>query len=97
MKKLFLLTFLLGTIFIAWCEKWKRTAFFYLDKDNLWDETTWIISEPLNSYKECLKRLTDTRNKKYAPNFDSECGLNCEKAQWFYGTYYDCDETKGWI
>lgn len=96
MKKILVFSLLILIAVVAWCwGKWKWTAFYYSDRYDLWNESTWTISDELKSYEECLSWLNGV--KKWNDDYDSECWYKCVKTQWFYWTLYNCEETKKWI
>jgi hypothetical protein len=95
MKKTAFLLFIL-TIVLSGCSKppiqtneW--TGFFYPDKDNIGDDSTWVIQPGFNSLQECQEWvLFDVSKDK--TNFDYECGHKCRYDQNYKMTI--CKETK---
>lgn len=87
MKKLFLLvifaTLLSGCSFT---QDW--TGFYYPDRDNIGDSSTWKIQSGFKTVENCRDWVNQTANSN--PSFDYECGLNCKTNK--YGTY-TCKET----
>ena len=51
------------------------TGFYYPDKDNINDESTWVIQPGLDSLKECQMWVLGISKRN--TNFDYECGYQC--------------------
>lgn len=52
------------------------TGFYYPNKDNIGDESTWVIQPGLSSLKAC-QDWVDSKSTGNT-NFDYECGNNCK-------------------
>jgi len=68
-------------------ENGQWVAFYYSNKDNIDDKSTWEIKENLNSIEECRKWIDDTIG--FNMNYDYECGYKCR----YDGYFYICEET----
>lgn len=82
----------ISTIILSWCSSSKRSGFYYKDKNNIGDESTWIVSKnTFSSKEECVKRAywiaDSTSNTKI---FDYECWYKCREENWFSM----CDKTE---
>lgn len=52
------------------------TGFYYKDKDNIGDQSTWVIQPGLNSKESCLDWVDQVAGDNR--NFDYECGYKCQ-------------------
>ncbi len=80
MKKIFTLTLFL--IFLSGCSSKKTldhnwTGFYYPDKDNINDESAWIIQPGFESLEKCQEWILFDISKNNK-NFDYECGYKCK-------------------
>lgn len=66
------------------------TGFYYPDKDNINDESTWIIQPGLSSLEECQRWVLFDVSKNNT-NFDYECGYKCRYDNLYKMTI--CEET----
>jgi hypothetical protein len=51
------------------------TAFYYPDRDNIGDESTWIIQPGLESLEECRDWVDSIASTN--THYDYECGVGC--------------------
>lgn len=51
------------------------TGFYYPDKDNIGDESTWVIQPGLSSLEACRNWIDGKAGSN--SNFDYECGNKC--------------------
>lgn len=62
---------------LSWCTtKREYILFFYTDKDNIWDESTWRMTEGIKDIERC-RLMAKTLLEMY-PDWDYECWYNCE-------------------
>lgn len=64
------------------------TGFYYPDKNNIGDESTWVIEYGFDSLEECRDWVDAVGGNN--PNYDYECGSNC-RGDVISG--YICEET----
>ncbi len=72
-----LLIFLIVVSLIAFSSSSKNnwTGFYYPDRNNIGDESTWVIQPGLDSLEKCQDWVADkSRGNR---NFDYECGYKC--------------------
>jgi len=55
------------------------TGYYYPDKNNIGDETAWIIQSGFKNIDDCRDWVDETA--KNNRNYDYECGYNCSYRQ----------------
>ena len=81
MKKIIYILFIFViAVFISGCSREKTeynwTGFYYPDKNNIDDQSTWVVQPGFASLGECQEWvLFDASGND--TGFDYECGLNC--------------------
>ena len=89
MRKTIFIILLLSLIFLYGCSSNNWTGFYYSDKNNIGDESTWTIKSGFWSLDDCRNRVNDVAGNNQ--NFDYECWYKCEYNN-SYGTNI-CKET----
>lgn len=85
------ITILLITILLTACSSNKSwTGYFYPDRNNIGDESTWITEPRFNTIEECRDWVSATAGNN--TNYDYECGYDC-KYNAAYGMNV-CDKTE---
>lgn len=72
-----IITTLLTVLLLNACsskESW--TGYYYPDKNNIGDESTWVIQNGFNTIEACRGWVNSSAGNN--TNFDYECGYNCE-------------------
>ena len=83
------MSLLLILVFLYWCSSNDWTGFYYSDKDNIGDESTWTIKSDFISLEECRNWIDNVAWNN--TNYDYECWYKCKYKNDYW--MYICKET----